>query len=369
MKKIKRDPYAQAGVDYKNLDAAKKLAQKSSITTSKYLQELGFAEVSESRGESAFVWDQSDMYMASALECLGTKSLVADEMYKLTGKSYYDIIAQDTVATVINDLAASGAKPLALHAFWGLYNDEWLLDKKRTGDFIKGWKTACELSGVTWGGGETPSLTGVIQKGSVVLAASATGIIKPKSRLINCDDLKQNDRIILVKSNGVNANGISLARVVARKLKQGYATKMPSGQMYGEGILTQSNLYSKLIQNLLNGEINIHYVSNITGHGLRKIMRATKKLSYVVEKLFIPQEIFTFIQEKAELSDYDAYDTYNMGQDYAIFVPDKQVKKTQEIIKKTGFESIDAGYIEKGPRQVVIQPKKITYTAETLNLR
>ena len=43
-------------------------------------------------------------YLASIVECLGTKVLVADEMESLTAKSFYAGIAQDTLAMAINDL-------------------------------------------------------------------------------------------------------------------------------------------------------------------------------------------------------------------------------------------------------------------------
>ena len=139
--------------------------------------------------------------------------------------------------------------------------------------------------------------------------------------------------------------------------------------MYGEAILTKTNIYAKLVQDLLDAKIDIHYISNITGHGLRKIMRARGSFKYVVEKLFEPQEVFEFIQKQANLSDYEIYETLNMGQDYAIFIAPKDVKKAAQIIKKNGFESLDAGYLEKGPRQVIIKPKKITFSSETLDLR
>jgi len=98
-------------------------------------------------------------------------------------------------------------------------------------------------------------------------------------------------------------------------------------------------------------------------------MRARQNFTYLIEKLFEPQEVFKFIQNHAGLNDYEAYETYNMGQDYAIFLPAKEVLRAQQIIKINGFESLDAGYVEKGPRQVIIKPKKITYSAETLDLR
>ena len=144
---------------------------------------------------------------------------------------------------------------------------------------------------------------------------------------------------------------------------------MPAGELFGEAILTKSNLYAKLIQSLIQVGIDIHYVTHITGHGLRKMMRARGNFKYVVEKLFEPQEVFKFIQKHANLTDYEAYETYNMGQDYAIFLSAKDVKKAQDIIKKNGFESLDAGYLENGPRQVVIKPKKIKFSSKTLDLR
>lgn len=63
------------------------------------------------------------------------------------------------------------------------------------------------------------------------------------------------------------------------------------------------------------------------------------------------------------------HQTFNVGMDYAVFLPNTHVKKAQNIIKKCGFEGIDAGYIEKGERQVVIKPKGIVYKSETLNIR
>ena len=120
---------------------------------------------------------------------------------------------------------------------------------------------------------------------------------------------------------------------------------------------------------MIQAGVDIHYITNITGHGLRKIMRGRPTFTYIIEKVFDPQEVFKFIQKHANLTDYEAYETYNMGQDYAIFFPEKYVSKAQEIVNKNGFESLDAGYVEKSPRQVIIKPKKITYSAETLDLR
>ena len=198
---------------------------------------------------------------------------------------------------------------------------------------------------------------------------AAIGFISAKKRLLTDTRLTAGDQIIMLKSNGINANGLSLARAVARKLPKGYGTKLPDGTLYGEAILTKTNIYSSLLQDLLDNDISLHYVSNITGHGLRKVMRGRGKFRYVLEKILEPQPLFPFIQKHAGLDEYEMYQTYNMGMDYALFLPEKDVKKALGIIRKNKFEGIDSGYIEKGEREVVIAPKNIIYKGETLDLR
>ncbi len=369
MNKKQKITYEQVGDNYETKDPIKQLAQDAAAAPGKNLRQHGFEEVKETRGESAFVWKQDDVYMASVVEGLGTKNLIADAMSQITGKSYYDIIGHDTVATVINDLISVGATPLVVHAYWAIEDNEWLQDEQRMTDLIAGWKSACDLAGATWGGGETATMKQIVLPNTAELAGSAVGIISSEKNLITDRKLQAGDRILFCRSNGVNANGISLTRAIAKQLPNGYATKLPDGTMYGEALLTKTNIYAKVIQDLQKANIDIHYISNITGHGLRKVMRARGNFSYIIEQIVEPQEIFHFIQQHANLDDYAMYQTYNMGMDYAIFLPEQDVKKAQDIVRKNGFESVNAGYVEKGERQVIIKPKNITFKSDTLDLR
>jgi len=372
--KQKSITYSQSGVNYEQLDPAKKLALNAARSTAIHLKNFGFEEIQDSRGEAAFVWSQGKVLMAAVTESLGTKNLVADEMGKIedperSRRTYYNIIGYDSVASIVNDLSSVGAKPLVVHAFWAVGNSDWFNDIRRIKDLVNGWRKACDDAKATWGGGETPSYNNIVIKEVIALGGSSVGIIKSKKRLITETKLREKDRIILIKSSGINANGISLTRVLAKKLPKGYRENLPNGTLFGDAILTKTNIYAQLIQDLLDHRINIHYISNITGHGLRKIMRAKQNFTYVIEKIFDPQEIFLFIQKHANLNDYEMYQTYNMGQDYALFIPEKDVQKAQKIITKNKFQSINAGYVEKGKRQVIIKPKNIIYKSETLNLR
>jgi phosphoribosylformylglycinamidine cyclo-ligase len=357
-----------SSVNYDLADPAKILAQKEGKATSKNLP-FGFTEVEGTRGESAYVFDMGKMYGAFVQEGLGTKSLIAQSIYEKTGVSHFASIAQDTVATFINDLISVGATPVVSNAYWSASSYDWLADNKLTSDFIKGWRKACDAAQVVWGGGETQSLPGIVDANALEFAGSAFGIINPKKRLVNEKNVKAGDAIILIESNGVHANGISMTRVIAGQLPEGYATKLPSGKTYGESLLRPTHLYFKAVDKVYEAGVDIHYLSNITGHGWRKLMRATPKLTY--RMTFTPpvDELFDFIAKHSKNNNEDMYGNYNMGAGYALYVPAQQADKTIVAIKKTGLKAWDAGRVEKGPKQVIIEPLGIVYGGERLEVR
>lgn len=361
--------YSKTGVDYSIMDPLKKLAQQMGKQTSKNLSTSDAKEIEESRGEAAYVWEEDDSYRAFVIEGLGTKNLVADENRKITGKTYYDAIAQDSVAMIVNDLIVVGAQPQVISAYFASGSSEWFKDEVRVKDLTGGWANACNLAGVTWGGGETPSLKGIIEDNVIDLAGSAIGIIKPKDRLTLGDKLTEGDAILLIESSGIHANGLTLARALAQKLPAGYATKLADGTLYGESLLTPTNIYVRLVKDLFEGGIDIHYMVNTTGHGWRKLMRANRNFTYLITQIPPTPPIFQFIQENSGNSDSEMYATFNMGAGFAIFLPPSEAEKAQEIAKKNNFKSWNAGFVEKGERQVIIKPKNITFKGETLNLR
>lgn len=355
-------------VNYDIADPAKILAQKEGSATARNMP-FGFSEVSGTRGESAYVFDMGSMYGALVQEGLGTKSLIAQDIYAKTGKSYFAAIAQDTVATVVNDLISVGASPVVLNAYWSSSSYDWLADSKLTKEFIYGWRKACDKAGVTWGGGETQSLPGVVSAGALEFAGCGFGVIKPKNRLVQDKNIKAGDSILLLESSGVHANGISLARQIAGGLKAGYQTKMSDGSTFGEALLTPTILYAEVLKQFFEQNLKIHYLSNITGHGWRKIMRGSPKLTYIIEEIPKPQLVFDFIQRESGNSLKDMYSNYNMGGGYAIYLPKKDAIKAQKIAKKLKIKAWIAGYVKNGPKQVIIKPKNITFKGDTLEVR
>ncbi|MBC7236078.1 MAG: phosphoribosylformylglycinamidine cyclo-ligase [Chloroflexi bacterium] len=361
--------YKRAGVDYSRLDPLKVMAQQAARDTARHLLNAGFQEVAASRGESAYVIDMGDFYLASITECLGTKSLVADAMREIGGRTYYDQIAQDTIAAAANDLATVGARPLSIHAYWAVGGSEWFDDERRMRDLVQGWKATCDALGAAWGGGETPSLAGIVQSGTIDLAASCVGIIRPKEHLVLGEALRPGDAIVLLASSGIHANGLTLARKLAERLPQGYATPLPEGRLYGEALLDATTLYSPVVQALLAAGIDIHYMANITGHGWRKIMRHPAAFTYRIASLPPVPPVLRFLAQQAGLGPDEAYGTLNMGAGYALFLAAEDAQRAIEISQAQSVPAYLAGRVESGPRRVLIEPLNVLYDAASLDLR
>jgi phosphoribosylformylglycinamidine cyclo-ligase len=362
--------YAGVGVDYEAMDPFKRLAQLAGRETATHILGLGFSEVEMSRGESAYFMDAGGHYVAHVEEGLGTKDLVADAMYGLTGESYYDRIAQCTVAMIVNDMITLGALPLSVAMHLAVGVSSWFSDEKRCGDLIHGWKKACELARCVWGGGETPTLKGVVHPDAAVLSGSAVGVVKPKSRLINAANIRHGDAIVIVSSSGIHANGLTLAREIAEKLPEGYLTKLSDGRMYGEALLDPTMIYVPLVEDCFHEGVDIHYAVNITGHGWRKLMRATQPFAYIIDHIPVPQPVFSVIQEYGPVDDQEAYANLNMGAGFALYVREYDVVKILPIARSLGMFASRAGTIESSKvKRVTIHPLGLEYLGSTLGVR
>jgi phosphoribosylformylglycinamidine cyclo-ligase len=361
--------YEQAGVNYELIDPLKVAAQRAAASTGANLAAHGFREIAASRGESAYVVDVGPFYLASIVECLGSKTLVADEMQALTGRSYYDRIAQDTIAMAINDLITVGATPLVVQAYWAAGGSDWFGDAQRAQALVAGWKAACNTCGVAWGGGETPALAGIVESGRIDLAASCTGLVNPKSRLSVGDALAPGDAIVLLASSGIHANGLSLARKLIERLPQGYLTPVAPGLSYGEALLAPTVLYSPVTEALFKAGITPRYCANITGHGWRKLLRHPATHTYRIHSVPPVPPVLKFIQQHAEQDDREAYSTLNMGAGFALFVAASEAERTVQVAKSLGVDALVAGAIEAGPKRLLIEPLGLEFGDDALQLR
>jgi len=362
------DAYRSAGVDYETLDAGKRSALSEALATSGLLSAAGGRALDESRGEPAFVFEAGGRLMAFVVEGLGTKSIIARQVDEELGVGRFGNVAYDTVAAIVNDLCCVGALPLVVNAYFATGSSDWYRDEMRSRALLEGWQAACEDAGCTWGGGESPSLAGLVSEGDIELAGAAVGALPEGRAPLLGDELEPGDEIVLVASSGLHANGASLARLIAGRLPDGWATKLPDGRGLGEAVLAPSLMYVPLVAELLERGLPVRYLSHITGHGLLKLMRPTRELGYRIERLPPVPPVLEFLVEQAGLDTAAAYSTFNMGAGFAVYCATGAGEAVVDAAEGLGLRALVAGRVSTGPRRVVLDSVNVTYEGTQLDL-
>jgi phosphoribosylformylglycinamidine cyclo-ligase len=365
-----REPvgYRDAGVDYETLDAGKRLAMAAALSTSPLLTAHGARSLEDSRGEPAFVFELDDRTLAFVVEGLGTKSIIARQVLAEQGIDRFADVAYDTVAAIVNDLCCVGALPLVVNAYFATGSSDWYREAARSRALVEGWRRACVDAGCAWGGGESPSLAGLVQEREIELAGAAVGAV-PRGRVpILGEALGPGDEIVLVDSSGLHANGASLARLLAGRLHEGYATALGSGTTLGEALLEPSAMYVGLVAELLARGTPLTYLSHITGHGLLKLMRRPTALRYRIWKLPEVPEVLSFLVAEAGLEAKAAYSTFNMGAGFALYCAAGAGGEIVQVAGELGMRACVAGGVEEGPREVLLEPVGVRFEGDELEL-
>lgn len=361
--------YGSVGVDYDTLDAAKRSAVAHALATSSMLEQHGGRALDGSRGESAFVFEIEGRTMAIVLECLGTKSMIAREYQEQTGQDRWADIAFDSVAAIVNDLCCVGALPLVVNAYFATGSGDWYGKGTRLESLVTGWRAACEASGATWGGGESPTLPGLVEPNEIDLAGCAVGYVPSGAAPILGDDLAAGDAIVLVASTGLHANGASLARKVADEVPGGLTAELAEGGMFGDALLMPAPIYVPLVRSMIERSLPVTYLSHITGHGLRKLMRARHDFTYRLDTLPEVPAVLSFLVDALGMDAREAYGTFNMGAGFAVYCRPEAADEVVRLAQKAGSSATVAGVVEEGPRKVVLEPVGVEFSSEDLELR
>src|SRR5271157_1154877 len=362
--------YESSGVRYGPLDAFKRACQGAARTTTDLLAGHGFREPAGARGESAFLVEAEDHFLAHVEEGLGTKNLVADAVQAESGRCHYRAIGIDTVATIANDLVTSGALPIAVAMHVAVGSSDWFADERRAGELVAGFAEGCRAAGAVWGGGETPALRGMIEPATVVLAGSAIGRIAPKSLRIT-GDVEDGDSIVFLASSGVQTNGLTLCRRIAESLPSRYATHIEGGPTLGEALLAPSTLYVAFVRECQRRGVHLSYAAHVTGHGWRKLMRLEEPFVYEITAPRPHPAIFRFLMEAGPVAPREAYATFNMGIGFAVYVAPGAAGAALGAARATGYDAWIAGSVRKdGSRKAVSIPSLgLEFEGDTLQVR
>src|SRR4051812_21965576 len=362
--------YTKAGIDYDVLDGSKRAAIRNAEATSPLIAAHGGRVIEQSRGASAFVLELNGQHLAFVVEGLGTKSILARHWHEQTGEDRYADVAIDGVAAIVNDVASVGALPVVVNAYFATGASDWHAQDGSTAitSLLEGWRRGCELAQATWGGGESPALPDLVSPQDVEIAGSSIGTIPPEWGPLLGDDLRAGQAIVLIDSSGLHANGATLARSVAKKLPDGLRTTMPDGTAFGDALLAPSVIYVPLVAELRNRGIRPSYLAHITGHGLRKLMRAPADLVYAIDELPPVPPVLEFLADQAGMSERDAYGTFNMGAGWAVYVEQAEAERVVAAAAACGMTARIGGRVEEGARAVELSGLGISFSGSELEL-
>jgi phosphoribosylformylglycinamidine cyclo-ligase len=360
--------YGKLGIDYDVLDESKRSAISFAQSTSHLLAQHGGSAVEASRGASAFVLEIGGRHLAFVVEGLGTKSIISRHWLEASGEDRFADVAIDAVGAIVNDVVSVGGLPFVINAYFATGRSDWHAGERGLQSLLAGWKRGCELSGAAWGGGESPALPGLVSADDIELAGSAIGLVPAEWGPILGEELRDGDAIVLVRSAGLHANGASLARSVMAALPDGLLTPMPSGRRFGDALLDASVIYVPLVAELRDRGIRPSYLSHITGHGMRKLMRAPGDFTYVIDDLPPVPEVLSFLSDQAGIDQREAYGTFNMGAGFAVYVAPEHAPQVVEAATARGMQAAIAGRVESGARSVELPSLGITYAGDELEL-
>jgi phosphoribosylformylglycinamidine cyclo-ligase len=361
------DEYTRAGVNYSVLDRVKRAATARASATSALLGEAGGKEFTASRGAAAYVFEIGGLTLATVTEGLGTKSIIANDYLARSGENRFADIAVDAVAAIVNDVISVGANPVVVTAYFATGDAAWYQDERMALELLVGWQRACEISGATWGGGESPALPGLLTGNGIELAGSAVAVVPADRQPILGDGVRAGDRIVVLPSSGMHSNGASLARRIAAALPDGLLTVLPSGRTFGAALLDPSVLYPPFVRALLRSPVRPHFMNPITGHGLLKLMRPAADVRYVLHTLPDVPEVLDFMASQTKMSPSEAYGTLNMGIGFVVVVPADDADRTVEIAREAGYpDAAVAGEVVAGDRSVSVPALKIEYLGNQL---
>lgn len=355
-------------VDYGVLDRAKQSFISASRRTLEFASPFGQV-INSGLGASAniFALKSADgssphgMHMTMLPEGLGTADdarpddLTDDEL-----KWFWQNIGVKTLACLTNDAASGGCRPLLIGLYLPSSTPEEVFSEPFLTGFLDGVVESCRKIGCVYLSGETPQLRGKIVPGKLDIAGCTWGVMPANyAEFLQCSPrVSDGAVIVLVASSGPHENGFTPLRAFATKLEHGYRTALPSGVQYWEAINAPSILYSPLVMEVLKDGVMPLSMECISGHGWLKLMRSREKLCYTIRDVLPVPEVFSFIQERFEVSTKEMLTTFNYGAGFAFFLRNEaDAARVVGLAQRLGYNAKISGSVHAAERrELVVEP-------------
>lgn len=336
--------YKESGVDIELGDRCSKLAYEAAKATFGGRKGMIGEPVLDEGGFTGMM-DMGDFYLIQNDDGVGTKIEVAEKMRK------FDTMGYDLLAMVADDGICVGAEIFSVTNTL----DCPKLDEEMVDGLMTGLKKAALEQKIVVPGGELAELGNALN--GAVWNATAVGILE-KDKVITGSDIQEGDAVLVLKSVGIRSNGLSLARMI---LKEKFGddwvhADYGDGRMWGDVILTPSKIFHRAVLNLIGGykqerKFNIKGIVHNTGGGIKgNLPRLLKKkgLGADLTDLPEPHEFMRKLQEMGNVSDEEAYKTWNMGVGMMMVVNSVDAERILQALKNEGIDANIAGKVISG---------------------
>ena len=284
--------------------------------------------------------------IAISTDGVGSKSAVA----QMVGS--YESIGWDCVAVNVNDVLCVGAEPVAMVDYIALQKPHTDL----LGPLGKGMHDGAARARIAIVGGELSqhpdTLTGPREDYAFDISGTCIGVIVDKPVLTG-STVKPGDVIIALPSNGIHANGLTLARHALLKGGKGADLHIDElGRTVGEELLRPTAIYVPEVMEIARAGVQVKGLAHISGDGLLNILRLDAEVGYRFDALPEVPAVFRIIQRQGRVSDAEMWQVFNMGVGFCVVVAAPDADRAVEAIRRAGTEATVAGEVVPGPRLV-----------------
>ena len=341
--------YKDAGVD--TTEGARAVdAIKACVATTKRPEVIGGLGGFGGLFSAAKLKDMADPVLVSGTDGVGTKLRLAQLFDR------HETVGVDLVAMCVNDLLASGAEPLFFLDYIAIGH----IEAEHVAQIVGGIAEGCRQAGSALVGGEMAEHPGVMAKDDYDLAGFCVGVVD-RPKMILPEMVQEGDAILGIASSGLHSNGYSLARRVlideSADLSQYTAPQDRfGGESLVDAMLKPTRIYVKPILGLLEAGLPVHGVAHITGGGITENLNRVLPENLDAEVEWGTWDVPPVVQaavEAANLSDTEAYRTFNMGVGMCVVCDPDAVDDIAESLTAAGETVFPVGRIVKGTGQVI----------------
>ena len=341
--------YKDAGVD--TTEGARAVdAIKACVATTKRPEVIGGLGGFGGLFSAAKLKDMADPVLVSGTDGVGTKLRLAQLFDR------HETVGIDLVAMCVNDLLASGAEPLFFLDYIAIGH----IEAEHVAQIVGGIAEGCRQAGCALVGGEMAEHPGVMAKDDYDLAGFCVGVVD-RPKMILPEMVQEGDAILGIASSGLHSNGYSLARRVlideSADLSQYTAPQDRfGGESLVDAMLKPTRIYVKPILGLLEAGLPVHGVAHITGGGITENLNRVLPENLDAEVEWGTWDVPPVVQaavEAANLSDTEAYRTFNMGVGMCVVCDPDAVDDIAESLTAAGETVFPVGRIVEGTGQVI----------------